>query len=221
MAAFEDILDMQFQARLGDGQAVRNTLHFRRNPSAGDVDATFLTALAADGNTGTLATAYRAMMGPTTRLEGILFRATRDPLFPSADRDEAFRVVDAAGTRSLSGAVAPDELTLILKESGDLAGRRWRGRTWLPPANEVGVISGEYVSVGSSYYTSILAFRTELLKTTYPSGAGHYGGSWNDVDMVVFSRRGRSLDETYYARVSSIEAPTKLHWLRSRNPTLA
>ncbi len=39
------------------------------------------------------------------------------------------------------------------------------------------------------------------------------------MDLVVFSRRGRSLDETYFARVPTIENQFKIHWLRSRNPS--
>jgi hypothetical protein len=221
MAAFSDIMELQFQARLADGQAVRNTLHFRRNPSAGSVDATWLTALLGDANTTTLTTAYRAILPTTARLDGLLARAARDPLFPNDDRDEAFLVIDAAGTRAAPATLAPDELTATMKLSGDLAGRRWRGRIWLPPAQDVTVISGEQASVGSTWFTNCLSFAAQLRHTLYTDGGSHYGGQWNDCDMVVYSRRGRSLDETYYARVASLGVPTKLRWLRSRNPTLA
>lgn len=220
IAAFTDIATLQFQARLADGQAVRNTLHFRRNPTAGSVDATWLTAWLADSNTTTLITAYEAILTTGDRLEGVLGRATRDPANPTADRDEAFRTVDAAGTRTVPTTLAPDELTTILKMTGDLAGRRYRGRLWLPPSRGQGDIVGEVVNTGT-YRTACQAFQAELVKTTYPSGGSHYGGQWNDVDMVVFSRAGRLAGGTYYARVSGIQAPTKLHWLRSRNPTSA
>jgi hypothetical protein len=219
MAAFQDILDFQFQATLGDGQAVRNTLHFRRNPSAGDVDATFLTALLADANTTTLLNAWRAMLLTTGRLDGVLARATKDPLFPNDDRDEAFRVEDFAGSHATAGDAAPDELGGLAKISGDLAGRRWRGRIWLPPVGNAGEVIGENYKPAGTYGVAVDAFRTQLLKTTYTSGAGHYGGQWNDVDLVVFSRKGRQLDETYYSRVPAIQMPRKLHWLRSRNPS--
>jgi hypothetical protein len=221
MAAFEDIATLQFQARLASGQAVRNTFHFRRNPSAGDVDATWLTAWLADANTTTLINAYRGILRTADRFEGLLGRATRDPQNPGDERDEAYRAEDTAGTRGDAGTLAPDELTCILKVSGDLAGRRYRGRCWLPPPNQQGSINGENITSPATYRTNVLAFMAELVKTTYPSGGSHYAGQWNDVDMVVFSRAGRLADSTYYARVSSLAAPPKLHWLRSRNPTLA
>lgn len=219
MAAFTDIATLQFQGHTASGQATRNTLHFRRNPSAGQVDATWLTAWLADSNTTALQTAYLKLFRTAGRLDGILARAERDPLNPNDDRDEAFKVVDLAGTGSAASTSSPDEAGVILKLNGDLAGRRFRGRIWLPPINDNGSIAGELAA--GSYVTNADLLRDELVKTTYPSGASHYGGQWNDVDLVVFSRRGRSLDERYYARVSGISVPRKIHWLRSRNPTLA
>lgn len=216
--AFSDIFDLQFQARLASGQAVRNTLHFRRNPSAGEVDAAFLSALAGDASTTTIKNAYKGILGTTSALEGILLRATADPQDPGADRDEFFRAVDEVGTRALSGSSSPDELTTILKLSGDLAGRRFRGRLWLPPPSQQSFIVGESINTGA-YRTATEAFLTEINKTMYTSAGGHYGGNWNDVDLVVFSKRGRVADETYYARVANGQLPFKLYWLRSRNPT--
>lgn len=216
--AFSDIATLQFQARLKSGQAVRNTLHFRRNPTAGSVDATWLTAWLADANTTTLITAYRAVLATTDALEGVLGRATRDPSDPDEDRDEAFRPVDLVGTRVISGAGSPDELTGIMKLTGDLAGRRFRGRLWLPPPSQATLIVDESMNTGT-YRTAITNFMAELVKTTYPSGGAHYGGAWNDVDLIVFSRAGRLANATYYARVTTLAIPFKLHWLRSRNPT--
>jgi hypothetical protein len=221
VAAFSDIATLQFQAHLADGQAIRNTLHFRRNPTAGSVDATWLTAWVADSNTTTLMTKYKAILRSTDRLDGVLGRATRDPSNPTADRDEAFRTDDQPGTRVVAGNVSPDELTGILKLSGDLAGRRYRGRIWLPPPMNQTDVQGENYYDAGAYGLAVDAFVTELNKTLYTSGAGHYGGSWNDVDMVVFSRVGRLAGGTYYSRVSSISKPRKFHWLRSRNPTSA
>jgi hypothetical protein len=219
--AFEDIATLQFQAHLEDGQAVRNTWHFRRNPSAGDVDATWLTAWLADSNTTTLINAYLQVLRTVDTLDGVLGRATVDPTDTSADRDEAFRTSGTGGARTASGTRGPDELGMMLKISGDLAGRRYRGRTFLPPSGLQGDIVGENVYTSSNYYAKVLLFVAELVKTTYPSAGSHYGGQWNDVDMVVFSRAGRLANATYYARVSGIQAPLKMHWLPSRNPTQA
>jgi hypothetical protein len=221
MAAFQSILTMQFQGVSWSGQAWRNTYHFRKNPTSGNVDATFLTALAADSNTTSLINKYLACLTVLQRLDGVLVRATRDPLFPGDDRDEAFRQVDAPGTRATPSGIAPEELGAMLKLAGDLAGRRFRGRIWLPPIVDRGVVNGESYDFTSGYATAVANLASDLTKTTYPSGAGHFGGSWNDVDMIVFSRKGRSLDQTYYARVSAIQRPPKVHWLRSRNPTNA
>jgi hypothetical protein len=219
--AFQDIATFQLQARLPDGQAIRNTLHFRRNPSAGDVDATWLAAWLADANTTTLITAYRALFPNTARIEGVLGRATLDPTDTAAERDESYRVVDLAGSLTPSSTFSPDELTAILKINGDLAGRRYRGRLWLPPPLNTGAITGEYVNTAATWWTNVVAWVAELTKTTYPSGGSHYGGAWNDCDMVVFSRAARLANATYYARVPAVVTGTKLHWLRSRNPTLA
>lgn len=219
--AFNDIATLQFQATLADGQAIRNTLHFRRNPTAGSVDATWLTAWVNDANMTVLKDKYRAILRTTDRLQGILVRATQDPSDADADRDEAFKEYDQAGTRVVSGTASPDELTGLLKLSGDLAGRRFRGRLWLPPfCNQTDVQGENYYDAGG-YGVAVDAFVVELNKTLYTAGAGHYGGQWNDVDMVVFSRRGRLAGGTYYSRVSQISKPRKLHWLRSRNPTAA
>jgi hypothetical protein len=221
VAAFKDILTLQLQSHLEDGQAVRNSLHFRRNPSAGDVDDAFLTALLADANTTTLINAYLQVLRTVDTLDGVLARATHDPLFPDDDRPEAYKNVGTGGARTASGTRGPDELGLLLKLSGNLAGRRFRGRSWIPPSGLQGDVNGENVYTPSNYYLKAVLYMAELVKTTYPSGASHYGGGWNDVDMVVFSRKGRLEDETYYSRVSGIQLPLKLHWLRSRNPTQA
>lgn len=218
MAAFEDIALLQFQARLASGVEIRNTLHFRRNPSAGDVDATWLTAWVNDSNTTTLLNKWAAMVPTTGVVTGLLARAEHDPLNPSADRDEAFRDAFIAGGHGQAGTAAPAELCPLLKLSGDLAGRRYRGRIWLPPMTQTSTVSGENLLGGTTYETVKNAFATDLAKTMYTSGAGHYGGQWNDCDLIVFSRRGRSLDETYYARCTSIAGPARLHWLRSRAP---
>jgi hypothetical protein len=217
--AFNDIMELQFQSRNGGGQAYRNTFHFRRNPTAGSIDATFLQALAADSNTDALADAYEGLLTTTDRLDGILLRATRDPTDPGAERDEAFLVRDAIGTRAVGSTQTPVELGCLLKLSTDLAGRRYRGRSWLPPILDTAQVIAENRSTTGTYHTKIAALITQLLKTTYPSGAGHYGGSWNDLDMVVFSRKARIEEDTYYARVTSIVSPAKIRWLRSRNPT--
>lgn len=209
---------MQFQSHDVGGQAFRNTIHVRKNPSSGVVDAGFLTGLGAASGTTSLSTAYRGILTTAQRLDGILLRATRDPSNPDAERDEFFLVVDALGTRSNPGTTTPLELGAILKLSGDLAGRRYRGKIWLPPIMDPGQVTGENRSTGGGYSTAIASFITELTKTTYPSGAGHYGGSWNDSDLCVFSRRARLAGSTYYARVSGLSSPTKLRWLRSRNP---
>jgi hypothetical protein len=219
MAAFEDIATLQFQAHLSSGQAVRNTMHFRRNPSAGDVDATWLASWLAASGTDSLITAYRAMLRTTDRLDGVLARATRDPQFPSDERDEGYRSVDLAGTRTPPSTASPDEETCVLKVNGDLAGRRFRGRMWLPPFKDASGVANEDVVTSISWWTAVLAWIVELKKTTYPSGAGHYSGAWNDCDMVVYSRRGRQDDSTYYARVTEITGSTKARWLRSRNPS--
>ena len=221
MAAFNDIATMQFQGVSWSGQAWRNTYHFRRNPSAGDVDASWLAAWVADSNTTALKDKYLATLTVLQRLDGILVRATRDPLNPGADRAEAYRQVDAPGTRATPSGITPEELGPMLKLAGDLAGRRFRGRIWLPPLVDRGIVNGESYDFTSAYATAVANLATDLTKTLYTSGAGHFGGQWNDCDMVVFSRRGRSLDETYYSRVSSIQRPPKVHWLRSRNPTNA
>ena len=218
MAAFEDICTLQFQAVMVDNVEIRNTLHFRRNPSAGDVDATFLTALVADANTNTLVTKWAGMLPTDGVVTGVLARATQDPLNPSADRDEAFRGYALAGTHGVAGVRAPSELTCLMKLTGDLAGRRFRGKNWLPPPQQQADIVGENINGAGTWVTARGLYLTEINKTLYTSGAGHYGGSWNDFDMVVFSRRGRSLDETYYARVSAVSMPNRLHWLRSRSP---
>jgi hypothetical protein len=222
MAAFTDIATLQFQAHLSDGQAIRNTLHFRRNPTAGSVDATWLADWLAASGTTSLVTAYRAILRSTDRLDGMLARATRDPSNPGDERDESFSEIDLAGTRTPASTAGPDELTTLLKVNGDLAGRRYRGRLWLPPPLDGAATSGgEYIVTSTTYWTNVGAFLTELGKTLYTAGAGHYSGAWNDVDMVVFSRAARLAGDTYYARVPSVGRSTKLHWLRSRNPTLS
>jgi hypothetical protein len=221
MAEFTSIATMQFQGVSWSGQAWRNTYHFRRNPAAGEVDADWLSSWVGDANTTTLINKYLACMTVLQRLDGVLVRATRDPLFPAADRDEAYRQVDAPGTRATPAGITPEELCAMLKLAGDLAGRRYRGRIWLPPIVDRGIVNGESYDFTSAYATAVASLTTEWAKTLYTSGGGHYAGNWNDCDMIVYSRKGRSLDQTYYARVSAIQRPPKVHWLRSRNPTNA
>lgn len=220
--AFSDIATLQFQAHhIPTGQAYRNTFHFRRNPTAGSVDATWLQAWLADANTTLLVNSYKAILTANDRLDGVLGRATQDPTDSDADRDEGFRVEGVAGTRSAGGIQAPIEACILMKLSGDLAGRSYRGRVFLPPGQDRGSLDGENWDSVSAYVGTCSNFRLELLKTTYTSGAGHYGGAWNDVDMVVFSRTRRIAGDTYYARVPAIALPRRVRWLRSRAPEVA
>lgn len=201
-----------------DGTAVRNTWHFRRNPSAGSVEGGWLGDLLASSGTTSLKNAYLAALDTGATLDGILARATRDPLNPGDDRDEKFLAVAAPGTRSPGSTRCPQAICALMKVSGDRAGRRYRGRNFMPPAADRGEILNNVFLAANPYLVALNAFKTELAKTTYASGAGHYSGAWNDCDLIVFSRKGRQASGTYYARVPAIDIRPQIHWLRSRMP---
>lgn len=219
MAAFTDVFSFGFRADIG-GQLVANTLHVRQNPTAGAVDAAHLTALLADTNTDALVTKYRAIMPTTGTLVSLVARLAPDPQFPDDPRAEAVRAIGLAGTYSGDGA-APLEMCLVLTLGTDVAGRRYRGRMFLPPWRDRAQVSGEVVDVTSTYWSNVGLFATELAKTMYPSGAGHYGGAWNDNDLCVYSLRARAANVgPYYARVTSATRRSRIHWLRSRGPSV-
>lgn len=221
MPAINDVFSLSFRSTVGT-QLVANTLHVRQNPTAGNVDAAHLTALLADANTTSLITAYRAMLTTGDTLDVLVARLVHDPLFPDEPRAEAARTVGLAGTRAPGDTREPTGLCGLITLGSDLAGRRYRGRIFLPPViDSLQIANGGTIGASSAYRTNINAFITELNKTMYPSGAGHYGGSWNDNDLCIYSLRARTLDVgPFYARVTSAVAKPPLHYLRSREPSV-
>lgn len=213
----DDVFALQFLSTIG-GQKVANTFHVRQNPTAGAVDAAHLVALLASTGMDSLVTAYRALIPTVSNtLDAVVARLVPDPLNPDEPRAEAVRSVGLAGTFS-TAIDAPLEVCLVVTLGTDLAGRRYRGRFFTPPIASASTISGENITAGT-YWTNLAAFLTELAKTMYPSGASHYGGAWNDNDLVVYSKRARALDVgPYYARVTAATRRQRLHWLRSRGP---
>jgi hypothetical protein len=216
MADRDQLFALQFRATAG-GQAVRNTFHVRQNPTAGHVDAAHLQALLADANTTTLINAYKGILRTSDTLDVVLARGVEDPLDPSFVPVEAALVLNAAGTRAVPAAGGPTGLSMVVGLYTDTSGRRYMGRFWPPPPIDQTAFSGTVISTGHVYYTAVNAFVTQLVKTTYPSGAGHYGGAWNDNDLAVWSRRAASIPaDPQYARVTDIQPKLQVHYLRSR-----
>lgn len=221
MAAIQDVFSLSFRSTVNT-QLVANTFHVRQNPTAGNVDAAHLTALLADANTTSLITAYRAMLTTSDTLDVLVARLVHDPQFPNDPRAEAARTVGLAGTRAPADTREPTGLCGLITLGTDLAGRRYRGRVFLPPIlDSQQIANGGTIGTGSAYRTAITAFIAELTKTMYPSGAGHYGGAWNDNDLCIYSLRARTLiADPYYARVTSAVSKPPLHYLRSREPSV-
>lgn len=219
MAAIKDVFTLQFRSTVG-GQLVSNTFHVRQNPTAGDVDAAHLIALLASTGTDSLVTAYRGVLSTGGTLDDVVCRLVPDPLFPDEPRAEAVRTVGLAGTGSRPFNL-PLECCAVLTVGTDLAGRRYRGRAFMPPALEQAQVSQESFSTSGSYWAAITSLVNELVKTTYPSGASHYGGAWNDNDLCIYSLAARAADASpYYARVTGFTRRARVHWLRSRGPAV-
>lgn len=221
MAAISDIFSLQFRSTIRGGVLVANTFHVRQNPTAGGVDAAHLTALLADANTTTLITKYRDLLTTADTLDAVVARQVPDPLFPADPRAEAARAVGSAGTRSNANYACDQALCAVVTLGTDLAGRRYRGRFFVPPVLEDQLQNGGQFNTAGSYWTGLTGFLTELAKTMYPAGAGHYGGAWNDNDLCVYSMTARRVDASpYYARVVAATRINKQHWLRSRTPSV-
>ena len=217
--AITDVFTLGFRSTVR-GQLVANTFHVRQNPTAGAVDADHLVALLADSNTDTLVTKYRAILPTEGTLDYLVARLVPDPQFPDDPRAEAARTIGSAGTYASAGA-APTEACLVLSLGTDVAGRRYRGRVFLPPFDDRTIMSGEDVTASGTYWTNLTSFLAELAKTMYPSGAGHYGGAWNDNDLCIYSLKARTEDVgAYMARVTAAVRRPRIHWLRSRGPTV-
>ena len=219
MAEIKDVFSLSFRSTIA-GQLVANTFHVRQNPTAGDVDATHLQSLLNDANTTALKNAYKACIPSTGTLDVLVARLVPDPQFPDADRAEAARTIGEAGTFT-SDQRDPPGLCALLTLGTDLAGRRFRGRVFMPPSLDSTVLNTGIFVASGTYWTNFTAFITELSKTMYPSGAGHYGGAWNDNDLCVYSLTARKESDSarYYARVVAATRRQAPHWLRSRQPT--
>lgn len=212
---------LQFQSHLPDIAVVRNSFHVRRNETAGDVDEAFLVSLLNADGTDNLVDAYRAMLTSNMEFDGVFVRQVQDPLNPSDPKLEHYRPIGLPGLRTPGSPGSPMEACAIASLHSDTASRRFRGHVFLPPAIDSSQLGGSHWTLTGSYSVAIATFLAELFHTMEPSGGAHYDGAWNDVDLVVYSRKARSLDaDQFYAQVQSASNNRKVHWLRSRSPEI-
>jgi hypothetical protein len=212
---------LQFQSHLPDIAVVRNSFHVRLNETAGDVTSSFLNDLLDSSGTDDLVSAYRGMLSERMELDGILLRQVQDPLNPGDTKLEQFRADQSDGLLPAGAVGSPMEMTGILSLHTDTAGRRFRGHVFLPPPLDTDQIVGSHWSNGGAYDTAVRAFEDQLVLTMEPAGGAHYDGAWNDVDLVIYSRRARALDQDqFFAQVQSPGWNRKVHWLRSRSPEI-
>jgi hypothetical protein len=220
MANIEDVFSLQFRSHrtTGNQQEVRNTFNFRLNPSSPDsVNEQFLVDILADAGTTSLQNAYVALLGTVFTLDEIVARQVHDPLNPGDLKLQHAKVVNLPGTRAVTSDTSSG-ICAIVTLNTDTVGRRYRGHVFMPPSLRQLDQGDGVFPTGSPYMVAIAALITELNKTLETAGGSHYANRWNDVDMVVYSRKARSLDESqFYAQVQSLIRRTPIHWLRSRS----
>jgi hypothetical protein len=207
---------MQVQGTLYE-QAWRNTFHLWGHDSNAPVEVADLTALNASAWMDGFVTAYRGVLSAAGVVEGILLRQVQDPLNPGDPKNEAFRVVNLAGTVATPANLGPREVSCMIKLNTDAATRSSHGRVFVPTTmNRDDILADDFVAAVVTRTTAIV---TELAKLFYTAGAGHAGGAAADWDLAIYSRALRARDADQYGyRVTSAIAPKRIHWLRSRAP---
>jgi hypothetical protein len=112
--------------------------------------------------------------------------------------------VNLAGTLSCAG-VCPRELALLVRLQSTHAGRRGKGRMFLPsPLGSDALSSQDIWSTSHAYWTA-----AGTLSTLLTTGGGTFGGI--AIAFGVYSRK----DDALYP-IAGVNRDVRPHWLRSR-----
>lgn len=120
----------------------------------------------------------------------------------------------AVGGSAVSGTATPRELCRILSLRTGLAGRRYRGRVFIPAPQNAGILlssNGDLFDTSSSWWTYGNQFADDLLSgDDYTYGPG--GLYTAHLSLRVYSRVGG-----FDTDVTGILKPQDVHYLRSRH----
>lgn len=210
---FNGVASLQLQSHIASGQAVRNTVHVWDSGLGAPPTYAQLLALATDF-WAYVGTTYKACLATTGTVDQVIAKTVADPTDPGVNIEAAY-TVNAAGTLALSNEVAPSEACAILSLKTQNASRRFRGHLFMPPAQMARQLQGEVWDTSGSYYTAVAAFAAKLDDGCGPSPSWT-GSTLSGYELQIYSNKAASLSLASLSPCTTIAAPSRVHWLRSR-----
>jgi len=207
-----------FRSTIGGTVKIANTFHIT-DPSGADTVTRIQALATAIGTTGagTLMAAYAGMLDSASKVDEVHVSQVPLPATPHEPVLASSFFPNLTGTAGAVTVNAPREMCIVITLQTGLAGRRFRGRLFLPPRGNQATQRGELWGTGSSHWTNAAAFVTALAKLQANSGA-HYSGDLSATDLVVYSKVQTASDPTGSTGtpVLAIRQNQPIHWLSSR-----
>jgi hypothetical protein len=149
---------------------------------------------------------FRAILTPNSLLSDIKVVQTHQPGTSPGGLHEALHSIAAAGTGTSGDQKVPAAASVVITKQTARTGRRFRGRMFLPGAENSAYIGGNNWLASSAYLTAVQAFVDKVAPLS-------------TMRLVVFSKPeflagGSNVGED----VTSLRTNLPVHWLRSRRP---
>lgn len=156
---------------------------------------------------------YRACFEAAWDIQPIVVTEEKDPLNPSAPREQKSAGPGGAGTLALVALRLPIQACAVASLTTANVGRSFRGRFFAPPGLNEGDQNDGAWGVGGAYLV-----RVQNLLDDVPREPDIVSGlSTSTANWVVYSRTRRALDQDPYAsKITGVQLHTEVHWLRSR-----
>ena len=199
----ETVFKCAYRTLLADGVVLVNTFHI------GTEDASSAQTCLEALNDGIHSDFLAVLPTTATLLDATSVEVPLDST-PLPTPDAGFLSFSEAGGRSIATHSISPAMGLLAQLKTGVAGRRARGRCWLPPCLDSTELTadGTFDTGGGSYYSLCSALITTYVTHSYDDG----------VQPVVYSKTAALADAAnVWFAITSFLLPNKQHWLRSRD----
>lgn len=156
---------------------------------------------------------YKGMLPSLGSVVDLTVADEADPLDPHLERRAYTKSINEGGTRGVPNTDLPLGVCAVLGWSSDRYGRRFRGRTFCPPAlSEVEMESRTFRTGTGSYIEKCDAFGA-----AWPGDIEYGIAPLKVLSPCAYSRTARAEgDPAYWAKLTGHRVRTTPHWLRAR-----
>lgn len=163
---------------------------------------------------------YRALLPTEHTFDRIDVSTVTDPWVPSQVPSQGSHVVALPGLQSTVTVDLPQRICPLISWRTALAGRSFRGRTYLPPLLDSTDLTAGKLTSGSPLRIAIDAFAQKIVDASLSSGST-WQSLWMDTwhgKIVVYSPRRHALQlNPYYADITGFVTNGALGFLSSRD----